>query len=220
MNHKVAFEELKLTPSLVLEEMGYGSTQPDPLIVEILEDIFAVAQTQTDAQFYYSVQPGEIIADQIVINGVELNSGKTINHLLRNSERFALFVATSGYGFERLFQQIKSEGDMLKIYIADVLGSLIAESAGDILERHIEGYLGSDSHTNRFSPGYCGWHLSQQVDLFRLMGGNPCGITLSDVSLMTPVKSISGVIGIGENVSRKLYACHVCELTTCYKRKR
>lgn len=35
------------------------------------------------------------------------------------------------------------------------------------------------------------------------MGGAPCGISLSDVCLMTPIKSISGIIGIGPEVDEK-----------------
>jgi hypothetical protein len=37
---------------------------------------------------------------------------------------------------------------------------------------------------------------------------------------MTPIKSISGVIGIGKEVRPGQYACQYCELETCYKRKK
>ncbi|MCK7517168.1 MAG: hypothetical protein MZV64_05325 [Ignavibacteriales bacterium] len=36
--------------------------------------------------------------------------------------------------------------------------------------------------TNRFSPGYCGWHVSEQHNLFRLVPDNYCGITLNDIA--------------------------------------
>ena len=97
---------------------------------------------------------------------------------------------------------------------------LLAEKAGDRMERLLEKELGGERHTNRLSPGYCGWHLTGQKTLFRLMGGSPCGISLSDVCLMTPIKSISGIIGIGPEVDEKKYGCQYCELETCYKRKR
>jgi hypothetical protein len=62
--------------------------------------------------------------------------------------------------------------------------------------------------------------LTEQRKLFRLLGGNPCEIALSDVCLMTPIKSISGIIGLGKAVQTGIYACRYCELETCYKRKK
>jgi cobalamin-dependent methionine synthase I len=83
------------------------------------------------------------------------------------------------------------------------------------LEQEIEGFR----HTSRYSPGYCGWHLSEQRKLFRLLGDSPCGIELSDVCLMKPIKSISGIIGVGRNVKEKQYGCRYCEMETCYRKR-
>jgi len=52
--------------------------------------------------------------------------------------------------------------------------------------------------TNRYSPGYCGWDVTEQHKLFQLMPENYCGIKLTPSALMDPVKSISGIIGIGK----------------------
>ena len=69
---------------------------------------------------------------------------------------------------------------MLKSYIADSLGSIIAEKTADRMELLLEDYLQAVGlkYTNRYSPGYCGWHVSQQNVLFSLFDeANPCGIT-------------------------------------------
>ena len=42
-------------------------------------------------------------------------------------------------------------------------------------------------HTNRFSPGYCGWHVNEQKLLFSLLPDNVCGITLNSSALMYPI---------------------------------
>ena len=108
---------------------------------------------------------------------------------------------------------------MLHIFILDVIGSCIAEKAGDKMELLLEKEIADYNHTNRFSPGYCGWDLTEQKKLFALLDGNPCGIKLSESCLMMPIKSISGIIGTGKNVTKKEYGCQFCELETCYKRK-
>ncbi|MEE3446448.1 MAG: vitamin B12 dependent-methionine synthase activation domain-containing protein, partial [Prevotella sp.] len=68
-------------------------------------------------------------------------------------------------------------------------------------------------------PGYCGWHVSQQQLLFPLFNGQTCGVTLTDSSLMLPIKSVSGIIGVGEKVRRLDYTCGLCNFEKCYKRK-
>ena len=47
----------------------------------------------------------------------------------------------------------------------------------------------------------------------------PCGIRLTDSSLMLPIKSVSGVIGLGEDVRKLEYTCGLCTYDRCYRRK-
>ena len=147
--------------------------------------------------------------------------GKIIMNQLRGAEGYALFIATCGEAFERFLQQMKAEGDMVRVFIADAMGSVIAEKCADEMEKNLQ--LSIDKlgwkHTNRFSPGYCGWHVSQQQLLFPLFKGQTCGVTLTDSSLMLPIKSVSGIIGVGEKVRRLDYTCGLCNFEKCYKRK-
>ena len=140
---------------------------------------------------------------------------------LRGAEGYALFIATCGEAFERFLQQMKAEGDMVRVFIADAMGSVIAEKCADEMEKNLQ--LSIDKlgwkHTNRFSPGYCSWHVSQQQLLFPLFHGQTWGVTLTDSSLMLPIKSVSGIIGVGEKARRLDYTCGLCNFEKCYKRK-
>ena len=220
--YELDFSKLSLTPHELFVEMGYSKTQQpeepvETLVVSMLEDISSWVKPRCT----FGLFGGQIEGEEVVINGGErLQVGATIATLMKSSQRFVLFAATAGAAFQAYQDRLKAEGDILKCFIADVIGSCIAEKAGDYMERLLEKELGGERHTNRMSPGYCGWHLSGQKTLFRLMGEHPCGISLSEVCLMTPIKSISGVIGIGPEVDEKKYGCQFCELETCYKRKR
>ena len=152
-----------------------------------------------------------------------MDIGRIISRQLRGSSAFAFFVATAGMEFEHLQEQLKAEGDMVSIFIADAMGSVIAEKAADCMELALQQTLASSGlkHTNRFSPGYCGWHVSQQHLLFsHFPTPQPCGITLSESSLMTPIKSVSGIIGIGATVRHLDYTCGLCDYKDCYKRRK
>ena len=69
--------------------------------------------------------------------------------------------------------------------------------------------------SDRYSPGYCEWSVAEQQKLFSLLPENFCGISLSDSSLMTPIKSVSGIIGIGKDLKQKGYQCNWCNDQNC-----
>ncbi len=86
-----------------------------------------------------------------------------------------------------------------------------------IEERAIQDGLNT---TNKFSPGYCGWNVIEQHKLFNLLPENFCGITLSESALMRPIKSVSGIIGLGKYVKKMDYQCQICEQENCFYRKK
>jgi hypothetical protein len=113
-------------------------------------------------------------------------------------------------------------GDMLRAFMADALGSVMAERCADAMERSLQESIDKLSwhRTNRFSPGYCGWHVSGQHVLFPFFGSpNACDVTLNESALMTPIKSVSGVIGLGSHVRRLDYSCGLCDMKDCFKRR-
>ena len=71
------------------------------------------------------------------------------------------------------------ERDMLKGYIYDVAGSEIVEAAADLMQAEMsETALGEGKKiTNRYSPGYCGWDVSEQHKLFSFFPDNFCKIS-------------------------------------------
>ena len=113
------------------------------------------------------------------------------------------------------------ERDFLKGYIYDVVGSEIVEAAADIMQEELAKSMHDCGMkiTNRYSPGYCGWDVSEQHKLFDLIPENFCGIQLNQSALMDPVKSISGIIGIGKNVKYNEYTCGMCEMVDCIYRR-
>lgn len=218
--HELDFEEIGLSPDLVLGEIGYGKQEPGSETLALTELIFGEVSAITRPSYAFKLFEGRVNGPQVEFtDGTTLTVGPVIASLLKNSERFALFAATAGNAFQAYQDRLKSENDTIKSFIADTVGSCIAELAGDRMERFLEKELAGTPHTNRFSPGYCGWNLREQKELFRLLGGNPCDISLSESCLMTPIKSISGIIGIGRDVDTKKYGCQFCELETCYKKK-
>ena len=120
----------------------------------------------------------------------------------RGADRFCLFVATAGREFEDFRRTCKESGDCVREFIADAVGSVLAEACVAQVEQRLD-LEAATPHTYPYSPGYCGWRVTEQKLLFGLLPEHPCGIELTESSLMYPIKSVSGVIGIGEAVERK-----------------
>jgi hypothetical protein len=216
----VAYPEIALSAEEVLKEIGYGETAPDASVMEGIHRLLTLLEQGVKPRYRYSVFEGRLEDRAVHVPNQLLATGSTITRLLDGSTSFAVFVATAGREFEQIQQTCKATGDMLVTYLLDLMGTLLVEKVGDCMERQLEADCPDMRHTNRFSPGYCNWHLTEQRKIFALLGQQPCGITLSDVCLMTPIKSISGIIGIGKEVQTGIYACRYCELESCYKRKK
>ncbi|MCR4854222.1 MAG: methionine synthase [Prevotella sp.] len=241
---QLIFSDLAISKKDVFEQMGYGESTPDEAVLSELRTIIEEVDKLVRPRFIYTVVNATLSIDppsltlppspsslsntspsddlkESMENSLPLSP--IIARQLKGSIAFAAFVCTAGMEFEQYQQRLKAEGDMLCTYLADALGSVMAEHCADLMEQHLQESIDKLGwkHTNRFSPGYCGWHVSNQKKLFSLFPKeHPCGVMLQESSLMVPIKSVSGVIGLGPNVKHLEYSCGLCDMKNCYKRKR
>lgn len=120
------------------------------------------------------------------------------------AEALALFAVTIGGAVTKKIEELFSAREFPLGSLLDTAASEGTEMASIELERQYHRYLkergqGDNSPAClRFSPGYCGWHLSGQRELFRVLDPGRIGIELRESLLMEPLKSISGVIVVGK----------------------
>lgn len=158
--------------------------------------------------------------NQILVDGIEFGIGKTIAQELQNATSVTLFICTAGEGIGHRSHELLTGDHPVLGYIFDVLGSMIVEIATDQLQKEIKRIALSQglSITNRYSPGYCKWSVADQHKLFSFFPPNCCGISLTDSALMYPIKSVSGIIGLGKEVIFREYTCDLCSLVDCFHR--
>jgi hypothetical protein len=157
----------------------------------------------------------------IKVPGISFESGKIIQKMLRHSEYYALFIVTAGAEAETLARSLLEAGNYLEGYIVDLVASYIVDLVADQVEDQVRQLvlMRGMQITNRYSPGYCSWKVEEQQKLFSLFPNGCCGISLSSSSLMNPIKSISGIIGIGSGVRYQDYSCELCSMTDCTFRR-
>lgn len=215
---------LEVTPSLVATAMGYpDGVTPEPYAAMSRRAI-EEAPGHADIRAGFRVfPPGSLSLERsgFRLEGRWFGAERIITAGLEGSTGLAVFAATVGRPFDDWIREHFDRNDLVGGFVIDSLGSVIAEAAADWIERRIIG-AASDRGlwcTNRFSPGYCGWPVDEQHDLFSFLPAGFCGIALTPTALMVPMKSVSGVIGVGSDVERKEYACRICDDEDCFRRR-
>jgi hypothetical protein len=221
---QIDFKDLKINVSQIEDILGYNEGEDRGIFIELIDQILQesekICSIKSEFRIYSEIEFNN--SDKSLdINHINFQIKKIVFGQLKKSDSVAVFLCTAGEEIGIRSRKAMKEGDMLTGYIYDVAGSIIVDAAADFMQNELEKEMLSSGKkiTNRYSPGYCGWHVEEQHKLFQLIPDNFCGIRLTHSALMDPEKSISGIIGIGENVKMNPYTCGLCEMKDCTFRK-
>lgn len=217
------YADISINDSQIIKILGYNNDSvPEPIIESITEIIKLFKEKIKPKSGYKIFNPEKIKFNdcQILIEDKIFNCGKMIYSCLSESESLTIMVATIGNEIEFISKEFMKSNDLLKGFITDKVASVIVENLADLTENILREELRKFEYkiTNRYSPGYCGWNVDDQQQLFALLPPKFCGIELNNHSMMMPIKSISSIIGAGKKVERKGYQCLECDLEFCFKR--
>ncbi len=218
------FKDLKINSSRIETVLGYKEGEDRELVSGLIEEILTESKEISNIKAQYAIFHGVLFDNDtktVEINNSSFHIKKIVFGQIKKSDSVAIFLCTAGEEIGIRSRKAMQERDLLKGYIYDVTGSEIVEAAADLMQAELEkSMLGSGKKiTNRYSPGYCGWDVAEQHKLFQLIPDNFCRIRLTESALMDPVKSVSGIIGIGKDVKSNPYTCRMCDLKDCIYRR-
>lgn len=215
-----SFTELNIVPSDIEELMGFEPGQSPAPFPELVENGLNLApeycQIIGGYQLFehFSIDP---VAESFKIKDQVFFPGKTVVTQLKKATKAALFLCTAGPGISEFSRKKSAEGDELMAYVLDVIGSVTVDKAAALLQERIFEEVSPSGYslTDSFSPGYCTWSVAEQQKLFTLLPHGFCNISLSKSSLMHPVKSVSGITGVGPGCQQTGYQCNWCNDLHC-----
>lgn len=150
---------------------------------------------------------------------VEIDSVRFKSRILKANIEKAIavypFMATCGTELEEWSQGMTGA---LKAFWADSIMLMALGCAMSFLESHIKGLLG-DATLSTMNPGSLeDWPLSEQEGLFRMMRQEAyaIGIRLTETMVMKPLKSVSGIHFVTEEM---FLNCSVCPRRSCSSRR-
>jgi hypothetical protein len=221
----ISVNKLKISIEDICSRMSDSPKPIDAHFHETINDIILHLPEKCRINAGYIIYPAyfdRTWSKNFKIDDTFFNMGKIVTNQLKKSEQAAVFACTIGPTMENWSRQIMETGESVQSYLIDMIASAMTEKAVDYLHDYISAEMAKNNLkiTNRYSPGYCDWPVSDQHQIFSLMPDNFCGISLNSSALMNPIKSVSGVIGIGANVKFEEYLCNRCNLKDCTYRKK
>ncbi len=183
---------------MVLLRLGYRrpaqvSERVSKLIDEVMEEGRGLlAPAAVDGLFDVEIGEG-----RTVIGGILHSASRSLGERLAGCRHAVLFAATVGQPIEDWLRGMLAADNLSRALLADAFASSAAIALGLEMERRAELLLKEHDliPTKRYAPGYGDWELSAQAPLHALLDSGRVGISLSEDFLMTPSKSVSGVIG-------------------------
>jgi hypothetical protein len=218
------YEDLDIDLTKIEKVLGYGEGEDRMIVNEIIDGILKEPALFSNIRAEYRIYENIEFVNtdkSLNINNINLQTHKLIFGQLKKSDSLAVFLCTAGEEIGIRTRKAMAGGDPLTGYIYDITGSIVVDAAAERMQSELEKLVLSAGKkiTNRYHPGYCGWGVSEQHKLFRLVPDNFCGIRLTDSALMDPVKSLSGIIGIGEKVRFNRNTCGICDMKDCAYRE-
>jgi hypothetical protein len=191
-------------------------------VLALFEEALALGRTLIAPRAVVRWTPVRQHEDTIEVDGVTL----TIPQLGRHwgaVERLAIAILTIGGALERRAATLWEARELPLAAMLDSVGSgaveSLAEYVNDVLCQ--QGIARGLKVTNRISPGYGAWDVSDQRLVFRLCPGDRVGVSLNEACFMTPVKSISLLAGAGSDarVDHYFSQCARCWMADCAYRR-
>ncbi len=214
---------ISISEGEVIRRLGYSSIQrvsnrTKSGVHNAIKDVVKASDTRTAYKYFPVTKRDKRYVE--IDNRVKLSS-KKIAGALKGCDSVAVFVTTLGSTIDALINN-DNKIKMHKRILIDAVASCVAESQAEHIQQAINNLIeGEKGTTERYSPGYCDWPLQEQKKLFGLLPENPASVSLSSTCLMSPRKSISGIIGIGSSGEVKKYgnACKTCKNVSCLHRR-
>jgi hypothetical protein len=209
----------------VLRFQGYkrGAAPPDAQVMALFDEALALGHQLIVPRAAVRWAPvREQAPDHLVVDELTLHIPR-IGRLWGSVEQVAGAVVTIGDALEQRVAALWEARELPLAVMLDSVGSGAVESLAECVNDLMcqDGLGRGLKVTNRISPGYGTWDVAEQPVLLRLCPPGAAGVTLNEACFMTPVKSISLLVGAGPQarVDHYFSQCARCWMADCAYRR-
>ncbi len=193
-----------------------------PALFEIAERMQHEASRLLAPKLTYRIWPVESLEGTLYrLGGGALLDRTPIAEYVRDVRFFVAVLFTVGGELDQLVRE-KSACRMAESLMADAVGNAAMAQFSHMISRTLQRMIenaGSGSAGLLLQPGIRTWPLADgQKTIFGLVDGSEIGVEIHESGLMTPNKTCSGIMAIGNDVTtqNQIAPCDMCMMhDTC-----
>ncbi len=219
-SHSRSAADLHIDKKEILRYMGHRgapSKETDCLIDSLIGQVCQKAAPRGS----FVLKKLEKEHETIRIGSMNIAS-KNLAKNLDGCEAVIIFSITCGAQIDRLIAS-KSSSEPSKALTISAIATTLCEAYADSLCGELKSYFAKKMlyMRPRFSPGYGDFPLEFQRDIVTgTDAAKRCSITLTDSLMLVPSKSVTGIIGIGKELTHcPPSGCEACSKTDCRYRR-
>lgn len=213
---------IEITVAHVLRAQGMDPDlvkSKSPRLIEITKKAIDMGYPYLEPRVAYERYTIQRFTDTgLILENSKSIEGELISNYFVNSQEIVAAVCTIGSNIDELTSETFQKNPALAMAL-EGLASVSTEILGNSFCNYLDKMAKSEglSTTLPINPGIVGWTVEDgQPQLFDLVETSNIGVKLDSSRLMTPLKSLSMVIGIGHNLKHHKKSCDLCNLhNTC-----
>lgn len=202
--------------------LGYGKHAVDEGTLGLISDSFRDLEACAEAKSIYRIFECEHTGENELQIGKMNITSRSLGRNLKGCGNVVLLGATLGTGVDLMMKRF-SLTDMAKTVVLQACAAAYLEEYLDQLQEKIGEELRQQEKwlRPRFSPGYGDFDIHHQKDILQMLDtAKTIGLTMTDSYMLTPVKSVTALIGISDSDEKcHIKGCESCGKTDCIYRR-
>lgn len=212
--------EIDISQKEVYRYLGYGRVSPSDEVTRLIGEYTIEFNKFVNYKACYSKVDISVDEESFDINfGFISVHSRSLTLNLKGCKHAYIFAATTGAMVERLITK-QNRFSALKGIVTDAIGSAAIEAFCDWVNRYLETEEQGKFLRPRFSCGYGDFALEYQSKILSFLDtGRKIGLNITDSLMMTPIKSVTAVVGISDKPNTCRAGCIACQKVDCPYRK-
>lgn len=193
-----------------------------PKLEKIIDEKIEQVCHLIDAKSLYLIKDiSEINDEKIFFSDTSYLNVKSFRPFMSSIKKIAITLCTLGEPLDKEVDSLNNKGSYTEALILDIIGSVAVEEVANkinfIICEKAKNY-GLET-SQRFSPGYGNFDLSEQLNIFNIINAKKIRVSLTNSFMMIPKKSISFCVYLGKLKEQMPKQCTICGLVNCKFRR-
>ena len=180
----------------------------NPRVRDLVPDLLRVVETEDLLQPAIAYREWHIAAAEGMVmrlaNGARIEGAPRLVKQLARATSLLAVTGTLGSQLDAHVSGLFAQRQPMRALVLEEIGILAVAKLGDAIRDRLDEETKAQGLecSSPMSPGETGFAMATQPTVVALAGGEEIGIILSGSGAMLPVKSLSMVMGVGEDMPR------------------